>query len=250
MAIGSPRKILPWVSVAALLLLTAGAATGSVLTAPGHAPPRASSETPESAGVPTSPTVLPSTTLATAPAPPSTTPSSPTTSPPPVTTTTIATLTSCGPSQFSLILTTNQAKYSIGQAVQIRASIRNDGPACTGLESAGPEEPNCFGGVRATNQQGQVAWDSGAGTYDTPTACPVALIQTVPSGWSATSQTTWTQDECPYATDGPGPGMTNPQCTQVQVPPGDYSLVADWALSADNSGESQSPPVTIAIAAS
>jgi len=227
MAIGSPRKAVPWVSVVALLLLTAGAATGSALTAPGHAPP-----------------------LATTPAPPSTTSSSPITSLPPVTTTTIATLTSCGASQFSLILTTNQTTYSIGQAVQIRASIRNDGPACTGLESAGPEEPNCFGGVRATNQQGQVVWDSGAGTYDTPTACPVALIQTVPSGWSATSQTTWAQDECPYATDGPGPGMTNPQCTQVQVPPGDYSLVADWAVSTDNSGESQSPPVTIAIAAS
>lgn len=237
------RRFVPWASVGGLLLLVAGAATGSALTAPSHPPVVAASTQPPGA-LPSLPTGTEPVPASTSPVPPPVVVPSPTTPLPPsgVTTTTTVQAAACQASQFDVVLATDKTTYQTGETVQITMSVKNDGPTCGGTDAAF-SGPCGLGMVTATNASGQEAWDSDGNPNGDVYSCPSIGFQQVPADWSTTVQFSWTQDDCvPGASVGPP--QTNPQCPQTQVAPGTYSLVGGWNV---GNSESQSPPVSITI---
>lgn len=135
---------------------------------------------------------------------------------------------SCQASHFLFHLKTDKASYSTGETVQISLSIRNTGPPCSGLSGNGP----CVDRAIVSTASGQAVWVSNPGVY----ACPAQEPQTIPSGSRDSDSFSWTQDEC---------SALGSQCTNEQVPPGEYSVVGEWDVSEP---AVQSKPVKITIA--
>jgi len=144
--------------------------------------------------------------------------------------TTIAAPQPCRASAFLVRASTGQTSYAIGEPVPMTVTISNTGPTCTGIEGSGP----CDEGVAITGESDQLVWVSNPGPY----ACPAMVLESVPSSWRDSAQLTWSQVECPE------PGA---QCTQAQVPPGNYSLVASWTV---GQTASRSPSLSITISPS
>lgn len=126
-----------------------------------------------------------------------------------------STIKSCEPSHFILHVQTDKATYSIGETVQITMSIRNKGQSCLGIVESGP----CVDGATVSNSSSQVVWVSNIGPYP----CPSGELETVPHGWNDSDSVSWSQKECPEL---------GSQCTNTQVPPGRYSVVGKWGVSA------------------
>jgi len=267
----------PWASVLALVLLTGGAATASALatsgpqqdhrhratlTAPAPSPGSPSTESSSSNGTPL-PTVTTTSSGSSkgngSPLPTVTTTSTGSSkgngSPlPTVTTTTAGALPSCESSQFSLVLTTGQSTYVVGQVVPMTLMITNEGPACMGFpEGAGYTcvGNSCGGlhgcddeGVSISNSSGDDIWDSWGYPGETSEAwsCPAMTAEPIPNSWSGSSQFSWNEDHCPAA-----PPMTdNVECTQDQVATGTYEISATWSMIFGSRGN-QANPVQITI---
>lgn len=137
---------------------------------------------------------------------------------------------SCQASAFLVRVSAGQTSYALGESVPIAVSISNAGPTCIGIEGSGP----CQEGVAVTGESGQLVWVSNLGPY----ACPATVSEGVPSTWRKSARLAWSQVECP---------KLDAQCTEAQVPPGNYSLVGSWSV-----GEtaSKSPSLSVTISPS
>lgn len=130
----------------------------------------------------------------------------------------------CG--HFATSVTTDHTRYRRGQAVVVTATRTNDGPGCRGSVST-----TCGGGAYATDQQGQVVWNSAAGPHAPVPAfsCPVEPspppTTIFPSRASQSAVFQWGQDHCTFETSTSaqlsGP---NSECPGTQVPDGVYSI--------------------------
>lgn len=274
----SPRRITPWVSVAVLLILSAGAASASTLTAPRHAPTSPPVAAPETSGAPPTSAALPTTTLPGGSGSSTTEPFPATTALPPTeapgTATTTGTppateaLPDCKSSNFDLVLRTDKTTYDVGQTVTITVTIRNVGPACSGFPggagsvcsgSSGALAPgesdsgcggfeSCFGeGISISDSSGLEVWSSaGAPGYDSGvTSCPALVAETLATGWSGSTEFVWHEDQCPSS----APLTTNTQCTRAQVSAGSYMIAGTWNVTLEGSPD-QARPVQIAISSS
>jgi len=232
------RRVVPWVGVVVLIVLAGAAAVGSAVTAPSHltaaAATAGSSRVPRQSQSPSTSTTTtsiqvqaPTTTTALVPSTSITTP--PSEVPQSTSTTTVqAQVQPCQASEFAVHLSTDKESYVTGETVNISLSITNSGPACSGIEGTGP----CSDGATASNQVGAMVWISNPGPY----GCPALLLRSIPSGWSASDELSWGQDECP-AFGG--------ECTHAQVAAGTYSIVGHWSVGPQTNIPSQTVKVTI-----
>jgi hypothetical protein len=131
---------------------------------------------------------------------------------------------SCG--RFATSVTTNGARFRRGQVVVITVTRTNEGGACHATVTS-----TCGGGAFATNQAGEVVWNSAAGPSSPVAAfsCPVAPVPaptTVYPAWtSQSSQFQWGLDRCSFqASSSARPTVPNPDCPRTQVPDGVYSI--------------------------
>lgn len=209
--------------ITVIVVVLASACSSSALgkrSAPGSAPARSASE-PTTTTFPLQATTIPSQQTSTTSA------RSQLTEP---TTTTAGQPQSCQASAFLVRVSTGQTSYTLGESVPITVSISNAGPTCIGIEGSGP----CLEGVAVTGESGQLVWVSNLGPY----ACPAMVPEAVSSTWRESARLAWSQVECP---------ILGAQCTDAQVPPGNYSLVGSWTV-----GEtaSKSPSLSISISPS
>ena len=120
----------------------------------------------------------------------------------------------CVGSQFASAITTSGSTFAPGQTIPITLTITNVGQPC---ESTAGGKTDVLDGcpyLVATNASGQSVWNSMANPYGA--GCGASgRSGIVPTGWSQTLPFSWNQLECPVSGSG---------CTQVQAPPGTYTI--------------------------
>jgi hypothetical protein len=113
-------------------------------------------------------------------------------------------------------VTTSGSTFAPGHTIPITLTITNVGQPCESFGGGGSADvlEGCPYLV-ATNASGQNVWNTAANT-DGGSACGAGGHGgIVPTGWSQTYPFSWNQLECP--TSGSG-------CTQIQAPPGTYTI--------------------------
>jgi hypothetical protein len=123
----------------------------------------------------------------------------------------------CVGSQFAAAVTASGSTFAPGQTIPITLSITNVGQPCESFGGGGNADvlEGCPYLV-ATNASGQSVWNSTANPYGGSGCATPGIGGAIPTGWSQTYPFSWNQLECP--TSGSG-------CTQVQAPPGTYTIV-------------------------
>jgi hypothetical protein len=121
----------------------------------------------------------------------------------------------CVGSQFAAAVTTSGSSFAKGQTIPITLSITNVGQPCESFAGGGNADvlDGCPS-VVAINASGQSVWNSMANPYGAGCAAP-GIEGAIPSGWSQTYPFSWNQLECPVSGSG---------CTQIQAPPGTYTI--------------------------